>query len=174
MKNKEDIIREQRTIEAMKKGYMGTEGKFATIVRFMGESIIRQGSDLGSDFSYLEGDPFWETEEDLPTLDEDTISYPIGYIFNGLSSGINLVISFMEEFREISVRFNDKIVYREVSGDLERFVPSPEWEDKIGNLFLMATKRERQIRVNERKLLTEEATKKSQEFLQKMKEKWGL
>ena len=42
--NREEAIREARTIEAMKKGYAGLGGKFAIIAKILGYPIIEQGS----------------------------------------------------------------------------------------------------------------------------------
>ena len=54
--NREEAIREARTIEAMKKGYAGLGGKFAIIAKILGYPIIEQGSSMFNQ-SFLD-DPF--------------------------------------------------------------------------------------------------------------------
>lgn len=171
--NKEQILRETRTTEAMKKGFMGLEGKFALIAKFLGEPIIQQGS-KHFDQTYLE-DPYAEhTENDILSLDEDEASYEIGVQFDGLSRGMNLTISVMNYLREITCRYEGKIVYKEVSGELEGFVPNEIWEKHIDALHQSAKKIEKQRRPAEKKKLIENAEKKKNEILDYLKNKWGL
>ena len=89
--NVEKALKEQREIEAMAKGYIGLEGVFATIVKRLGQPIMRQG---GSNFEqrFLD-DPFDEHDpEEILTIDEEDNSYEIGLHFDGLSRGINMTI----------------------------------------------------------------------------------
>ena len=65
--NREQMIREARTIEAMRKGYMGMEGKFSTVAKRLGSPIIEQGSSSFSQ-TFLE-DPFeLEKEDKIPLV----------------------------------------------------------------------------------------------------------
>ena len=67
--NVEKVLKEQREIEAMSKGYMGLEGKFSTIAKRLGTPIIRQG---GGNFeqTFLD-DPFDLSEDEILTIDEE-------------------------------------------------------------------------------------------------------
>lgn len=171
--NREQMIKEARTIEAMKKGYMGLEGKFGMIAKRLGNSIINQGS-LYLDATYLE-DPYEiPDEQEIPVMDEELQSYEVGSQFEGLSSGINMTISVQYHLREIVVRWQGKIVYKELSGELEGYVPDLSWEDKIEELYEIARKKERRMRPLEREQLIESTTKKKKEIMEYLKNKWGL
>lgn len=171
--NREQMLKEARTIEAMKKGYMGMEGKFGTIAKRLGHSIINQGG-LYADATYLE-DPYDDhSEEEIPMMDEDDKSYEVGLQFEGLSSGINMTISVQYHLREIVVRYEGKIVYKELSGELEGYAPDEIWEEKIENLYDIAKKKERRLRPIEREKLLASTTKKKKEIMEYLKSKWGL
>lgn len=169
----ESEIKEARTIEAMKKGYMGLEGKFCNIAKILGQPILRQGSTM-FDQTYLD-DPY-EVEDEffIQTLDENDNSYEIGVQFDGLSRGINMTISVQHHLREIVCRFQGKIVYKEVSGELECFVPNDEWEDKIISLSETSAKIDRKNRPLEKQRLKRETEKKRSEILDYLRNKWGL
>lgn len=171
--NREKLIQEQRTIEAMKKGYMGLEGKFVTIANRLGYVLYKQGG-INFEQSFLE-DYYNHPEEDvLPTMDEDEGSYAIGLGFDGLSRGMNLSIVLQYHNREITVRYAGQVVYKEVAGDLEGFAPYDEWEQKIDQLFSLCKTVERQSRPAERKLLKEVADKRRKEILENLRLKWGI
>ena len=93
MNNKEKVIQEQRTIEAMKKGYMGCEGKFAFIVKKMGDLIISQNS-ANFEQTFMEDFYEWNDEEELPTMEIDESVNEIGMSYDDLKSGNNLTILF--------------------------------------------------------------------------------
>lgn len=171
--NREKLIQEQRTIEAMKKGYMGLEGKFATIVKRLGYPVIKQGG-LNYDQSFLEDYYNYEDEDAMPMMDEDDSSYEIGYAFDGLNRGMNLSILVLYHNREITVRHEGQVVYSELAGDLEGFAPEDIWEQKIDTLFSLCQKVERSERPAERKRLKDAADRKRKEILEKLKLKWGV
>lgn len=171
--NREEMLKEARTTEAMKNGYMGLEGKFSTIAKYLGQPIFHQGGRVFEQ-TFLD-DPFAEEDPDaIPMMDEEEQSYEVGLQFDGLSSGINLTISVAYHLREITCRFEGKIVYREVAGELEGYAPRPEWESKIESLFSVAKKAERRQRPTERARLIEANTKKRNEILEHLRNKWGL
>lgn len=171
--SREKLIQEQRTIEAMKKGYMGLEGKFVTIARRLGYPVFKQGG-LNHDQSFLEDYYNLPDENELPMLDEDEGSYEIGLAFDGLSRGMNLSILLQYHNREISVRHEGRLVYKEVAGELEGFAPDECWEEKIGKLFSLCRKIEKDSRPMERKMLKELADKKRKEILENLRLKWGI
>lgn len=170
--NREQKLKEARTIEAMKKGYMGLEGKFCSITKMLGHSLFRQGS-LYVDSNYLD-DPYEEQSEEIPTMSGEDESYEIGIHFDGLSRGMNLTISVMFHLREITVRYEGQIVYKETAGELEGYAPTEDWEEKIESLYNIARKVEKQRRPIEKKQMVEAAEKKRKEILETLRLKWGL
>lgn len=171
--NRDQMLKEARTIEAMKKGYMGLEGKFCTIAKRLGHPMFRQGG-LYVDRTYLE-DPYYQPEEDeIPTMDDEEESYEIGLHFDGLSRGMNLTVSVLFHLREITVRYEGQIVYKEIAGELEGFAPVDEWEEKIDSLYTVSRNIEREQRPFEKKQLVAQADKKRKEILESLRLKWGL
>lgn len=171
--NREQQIKEARTIEAMKNGYMGLEGKFCSIAKHIGQPIFHQGSRVFEQ-TFLD-DPYHIPEADeIPMMDEDQNSYEVGSQFDGLSRGMNLTISIAHHLREITCRYQGRIVYKEIAGELEGYSPDPEWENKIESLALLARSIERQKRPDERAKLIESNQKKRTEILEYLKLKWGL
>jgi hypothetical protein len=170
--SREQQLKEARTIEAMKNGYMGMEGQFATIAKRLGQPIYRQGSHMFEQ-TFMD-DPYELPDEDaIPMMDEDEQSYEMGLQFDGLTRGMNLTISVEYHLRVITVRHEGKVVYLEVSGELEGYAPGP-WEDKIKTLHTLAKKIERQQRPHERRAVAEAADKKRKEILDALRDKWGL
>lgn len=170
--NVEQALKEQREIEAMSKGYVGLEGKFAVIAKRLGHSIIRQGSS-NFDQSFLD-DPFEiHDSEEILTISEEDSSYEIGLQFEGLSRGINMSISVMYS-EDITCRYDGKIVYKEVSGELKGFVPDPIWEEKIEELFKLSKKIEKQMKPIENEKKLKHNQKKREEIFDYLKQKWGF
>jgi len=171
--NREDLIKEARTTEAMKRGYMGLEGKFAVIAKRLGTAIIHHGSS-SFEQTFLP-DPFDMTDEnELPVMEEDLSTYELGLQFDGLKQGYNLSVICYFYQREIVCYYEGRVVYKEVSGELEGYVPKPEWEQAIDFFYNEAKRIERLQKPHERKQLIEEANKKKQELLEEFKNKWGL
>lgn len=171
--NKEQMLKELRTNEAMKKGYMGLEGHLAVIAKRLGKPIFRQGN-LSFDQNYLD-DPFdLHDEDEMPTLDEDANSYEIGLQFDGLTSGINMTISVNFYLQEIKCVFEGNVVYHEISGELEGYAPDAIWESKIDKLTTLAKTIERKQKPKERQQLIEATNKKKTEILEHLRKKWGL
>jgi len=171
--NREKQIQEARTIEAMRKGYMGLEGKFCVVAKYLGKPIIHHGSQL-VDQNYL-FDPFEEEDsEEIPTIEESESSFEIGTFFDGLNKGVNLNIYINLEMREIKCYFEDKLVYKETNGELEGFHPSELWEEKLEKLYATAKKIEKERRQIEKKELIKLAEKKKKSILEYLKEKWGI
>lgn len=171
--SKEHLIKEARTIEAMKKGYMGLEGKFSNITKYLGSPIYHQGSRCFEQ-TFL-NDPYEIQDLDvILTMDEDEGSYELGVLFDGLSRGINMTISVQHHLREITCRYEGRVVYKELSGELEGYHPDDIWEDKIESLNLIAKKIARQKRPFEQAELVESNKKKRNEIFDYLKSKWGL
>jgi len=169
---KEELLKEERTREATMKNLMGINGRLGIILRFLGQPIIREGSGM-VDTDYLD-DPWADEEEEIPTMDVEEISYPIGHIFDGLRQGMHIEIKYLEDRKELNVFYQGFEVYREVGGDLEKYVPRVDWEEKIGYLFGIAKKAERERRKKTEAAVREVATKRQAQYLDDLRSKWGL
>ncbi len=170
---KEESIREARTIEATRKRLMGPSGKIGSIVRNLGHPIIASGS-ANYEVSYLD-DPFrLHDPDEFPMMDEDDISYQIGWHFDGLSRGMNMEIKYLEDRKELTLRWNGHIAYHEINGELHGYAPYDEWEDKVQSLYETAMKKETASRKVLRETQKRVAAKRSEEILKKMQEKWGI
>ncbi len=170
---KEQIIREQRTIEAMRNGLMGSQGKLAKIACTFGDPIIRQGSSNYQQ-NYLPNEDDVFDEDDLPTADEDEVSHTIGWNFDGMRRGMHLSIFWNEEVRELKVYWKSYLVYREAQNELDGYHPNPEWEEKVEQLFQESRKQERTNRKEQAKVAGVQARREQKEFLDEMKLKWGI
>lgn len=169
----EDRLKEARTYEAMKNGYMGLEGKLAVIASYLGQPIFHQGSRMFEQ-THLEDPYALDEPEDIPMMDEEENSYEMGVQFDGLSRGMNMTISVQYHMREIICRYMGRIVYAEVSGELEGYAPAPEWETKIELLSNFARKIQKQKRPAEKRRKLDEDNKKRFAKLDELRLKWGL
>lgn len=133
-----------------------------------------------------------EITQQLPVIDIDGVEQPeggiwmdrpatilentekLGWYFDGLIRGMHLEIKYMDENKELTVNYKGYCVYRELTGDLEAYIPLKEWEDMIDRLYNVA----RKIRVvhhkNEKEERKQELKRAKETWLQKMKNKWGL
>ena len=179
-KEKEDTIREQRTIEATKKQLFGNYGKIAYIVRVLGKPIIKQsGGSLISE-NYLEYDSSYSTNQyedfsisSLPILDiEDTISTE-GYLFCALSDGFNLQIKFLEENAELITIYEDNIVYHEQLGQLLAYVPG-NWEKIIDLFFKKASQIDLNNQKEKQKIKNNLEKNIKENFIKNLSKKWGI
>ena len=90
MNNKEELIREQRISEAMVNGYVGQQGKFGFILKWLGYPIIEQ-SDSESGLDLFNLDVYESVDENkLSELSESTEAREIGWYFDGLKYGSNI------------------------------------------------------------------------------------
>lgn len=183
MNDKEEKIKEQRTLEAVKKNLMGNSGKFGLIARFLGEPIVSQSGFDGyfsdDQIYHIYSDSIVEPtgggfaeERDYDEYESNIIE--IGWIFDGLSSGMHLEIKYLEEFKELKVTYKGNVVYREIAGELFSYVPNAEWENDIDKLHLIAEKRELATRANKKKELIKESNENKTNWFKNMKEKWGF
>ncbi len=179
MRNKEDIIREKRTIEAVKKGLMSGNGKLGTIARVLGDKVVsKHGSNHGvrpvyeNLFSFNQNFMDDEEEEDtgeLPFL--ETGERHTASLFNGYSRGLHLEIK--HDGPEIWVRWKGEIVFQEIGGELAAYCPG-EWEDATDKLCVEARRKELNYIdwADQRNEI--EAQREKENFLDEMKRKWGL
>lgn len=169
--NYEQAIKEARTIEAMKNGYIGMGGKFSQITKKLGHPIIKQGG-IYVDSSYFED--INEDVNEIKSMEEDESTFEIGRQFDGLSRGMNISIIVFYHLAEITVTFEGKKVYKETSGELEMYVPDPDWEECIDKLCGLTKKIEKsnKVELNKKKKEVESLKKKS--ILDQLKKKWGI
>lgn len=172
--NKEKLIQEQRTIEAMKHGYMGLEGKFSNIAKKLGYPIISQGS---SNFQQSFIEDFYnlsDETDDLPMMDEDEVFNEVGYTFEGYKLGYNLTINLFFSNTQINVRYNGILVYKESAGELESYVPVQEWEKIIDTLYENALKIDKSKKQKQSEENVVIANRRKKEILEKLRTKWGI
>lgn len=170
---REDILRECRTAEAMKLGYMGLEGKFANIVRRLGFQIMGHGSGgVGLDQNFLPN--IFDEEDDLPYMDEDQGVYEVGWMFEGLRFGCNMTILVKYDDNELVVRWEGRKVYHEIDGSLQAYVPEPEWETKIEELFKIAKRADKILRPLEKKIVEKTKEQEISKKFEDLRNKWGF
>lgn len=160
-RKQEELIKEQRTIEATQKNLMGMNGKIALVAQAFGEEIF----DTNIESFHYDGDL-------LPTIEEFTENV-IGVYFEGLKFNTNLQIKLDDE-SYICVTFEGHKVYEEETGELLRYVPLEAWEKKIEEFYEPAKKKqtERIEKRNEKIVLKNKKRKIDQ--LREYREKWGL
>lgn len=173
MKFDEQIIKEKRVIEATKKDYLGSGGKFAVISKNLGDQIIDQGI---SENNFIVYDNFWKdnTNEQIPYLDQNTDLGSAGFYFYGLNYSCNIEIFYLDYQKKIEVKYNSETVYKEINGDLESYVPNQEWESKIESLYKIAKPIEESIKQKEKKEKKEIFEIKKNNILSYLKLKWGI
>lgn len=199
MNEKEERIKEQRTIEAAHKNLSGLGGKFGIILQGLGQPIIAQGGaslyDIGDTYENEElgGTPA-EMQGQIPYFDSKTGEEPIGgawrddreyekepygahkigYAFDGLNRGIHIEIKYIIDINELTVYHKGYLVYKEVAGDLLVFAPNNEWEKKVDKLFESAKKISTKKSKESQKEKVANAMRKRDSWWQTIKTKWGL
>jgi hypothetical protein len=193
---KEEKIKELRTIEATKKRLMGMGGKFGLIAKMLGDDIVmHQEGGIYCDTHYLPD--MWsldtEPESGMPYMDmpgeeptgfgwRDERNYArtpvstqeLGWHFDGLSRGMHLEIKVIGETKEITVHYQGYLVYKEKEGNLEAYSPAKEWEDKIDMLFESAQKKVRAGQRQEKQENHDQGLAKKANWIETMRGRWGL
>ena len=174
MNNKEKIIREKRTIEAVKKNFMGPGGKLGLIAKYLGSPIIVQGSGM-FDQTFLD-DPYEEqnNSEEMPTFGDHETVYEIGWIYDGLNQGLHLEIKYSNPENKLTVYYKGYEVYREVSGELEAYAPFEEWENAIQELYKISKIRQKDKKEKDYINKKEIVKKIKLSFLEKLRMRWGI
>lgn len=171
MQEKEKLIKEQRIRDASRNNFLGLEGKFGTILKYLGHSITIQGYSL---YNSTPMPDFYDLEEDsMPVLDMDEENKEIGMYFYGLSYGMDIEIKYINEDKILSVKYNNNIVYCEIMNDLQSYVPSQEWETKINSLYKIAKKKEDENQVNIKETNKKIKMNMIEMFLDRLKRTWG-
>lgn len=190
MLEKEKLLKQQRTSEAIDKDYMGLEGKFGIILKTLGKPIIQQGSNNYESTEFQ--DVFEVPDEDgLPEQDPDSPIREIGKIFDGLKFGHHLEITYLKSgtvpikideyytgFEEapkvLKVLWKGYVVYLEAEGDLFVFNPSAEWEDVVLKVYQSAVKLAKKHKIEVLTIAEQEAKQKKMSFLERLRERWGI
>jgi hypothetical protein len=186
---KENAIREKRTIEATKKNFMGPSGRLGVIAKALGHPIIREGSGF-NDVSFLE-DPyedFTDSEfattasgqkgplafkDELPIANSDFIEEE-GYVFDGLSRGMHIEIKYWHNSNKLEVSYRGFLVYKEVAGELANYAPFEEWEDMIKRLYKAAKIKAKDDVSLEEVEISEAIERKKRSIWENLKNRWGL
>lgn len=113
-----------------------------------------------------------EWMERPPTIPESTEM--MGWHFDGLGRGIHMEIQYMEDNKELLLRYKGTVVYREIAGDLESYVPSDEWEDKVDQLSKVAQQIQIKQNSEDKNAKKKEFSRQKENWLRKMKNKWGF
>lgn len=198
----EEKIKEQRTIEANKKGLAGQTGKIGTVLRIFGSPIIAQ-SEGGTylDTGYMD---YWYEQYDeeirdnldllktIPVMDMNTNDRPqgkewsetkepvsfgiqqIGWHFDGLSRGMHMEIKYDELNSELSLTYKGYMAYKESKGEILSYVPNKEWEEWIGSLYEKAKEKQRKLKEEEFENKILENEKNKTDWWRKMISKWGV
>lgn len=186
---KENVIRENRTIEATKKNLMGPTGKLGVILQAFGTVITRQSDGLANQ-SFLESpfaDGIFEEYESTVSNQKGPLSYrdeiPMyddaaieneGLLFDGLSRGMHLEITYWHADSRLAVSYKGYAVFKEISGELENYAPFPEWEDLVEKLYRSAKDRLKQTKPQLQAEQAEEIKKRKESFWQHIRMKWGF
>lgn len=198
----EEKIREQRIIEANKKGLIGQSGKIGTVLRIMGQPIISQyegGTFIDSNYINLRGEEILDEEpqnnnellKKIPIMDAGANDRPqtsewaeledpsqvsiqtIGWHFDGLDRGMHLEIDYRDASAELSVTYKGYTVYKEVGGEIICYVPHEEWETWIEKLSKNAKDIQRKLKEQEFKSKVEQTEKQKNNWWNSIVEKWG-
>lgn len=200
----EEKIKEERLLEATKKGFYGQNGKIISILKILGEPIISQNQG-GSfvDYNYLP-DPY-ENNEDLdnisntnqflqevPIMDLEGVERPqsfewselnggqetsiskIGYHFSALNRGMHMEIKYDDATTELSLSHKGYNVYKEIKGELLCYVPIQEWEDNVEKLYKISKEKLRQFKEKEFEQSLNNNEKNKESWLESMRKKWGF
>lgn len=197
----ETKIREQRTVEANKKGFVGQNGKIGTILKMMGQPIVSHS--VGGayvDTNYLEEpqeESPWpvnssELMDSIPVMDLDgnvrpeteewaqiknPVSYGvynIGWHFDGLGRGMHLEIKYDDAGAELIVLYKGYVVYKEIKGEIVSYVPKDEWEGWIEGLYKKAKEMQRRKKEMEFEDQVKESEKRKTSWWAEMKSRWGV
>lgn len=198
MSKREDLearIKEQRVLEANKKGLVGFSGKIGSVLKAFGSEIVSHESEsIVPLFEEIPEEPrnAKELMSYIPTVDVEGSSRPdtaewgeagethfastrkIGMHFDGLSRGMHMEIKYDDEKSELSLTYKGYLAYRETMGDLDVYVPNEEWEGWIERLWSLSKKIQRQNKELEFKKKAEEADRAKEEWWVSLRKRWGI
>jgi hypothetical protein len=196
MNDKENLVKEKRLILATTKNLTGLEGKIGQILKYMGDPVISQTSDLHEQTKWSDMYPYlnvYDTpnEEDLPTEDMDTHLIEIGRTLSALKWGINMELSYLKESkipvkrtdlytewvdaeRVMTVTYKGYVVYREISGDLDSYLPDDEWETALDRIYESCKKIKKKSKIEKDAERAEEIKDEKLGLIARLRDKWGI
>lgn len=167
-------IKQQRTVEAINKDLMGTQGKLALICQALGDPIIydSEGSETESFLDINDG--FYDKEDDeIKTFSENNVSYQIGLWYDGLRYGNGLEIKYLNSDSEIKLYYKGYLKYHEESSNLIIYNPDGNWESTIESLYHHSKK----IIIEKNKKIIEEnqliKEKNKERLINEIRKNWG-
>lgn len=166
-------IREQRQAEAIKKAI---SKKAAAVARYLGSEIRAPGfglDDVGFTQDIYDLDVYDTPEEGILEVSEDSFGL-IGWSFDALNHGCNIQVTLMTEEYRVCVFHNGILVFDEVAGDLERYLPSSEWEDRIEHWHKKTEKMKKQAKLAEEQDRQWLSTKLLHDIRELLKLTWGV
>lgn len=167
-------IKEQRTVQAINKDLMGSQGKIALICQAFGEPIIYD-NEISDSENYLNiNDGFYDFDEsEIKTFSENHSSYQIGFWYDGINLGNGIEIKFLIHENEIKLYHKGSLKYHEESNNLIVYNPNGDWEKTLESLYFVAKKR---IIEKNKKILEENQTIKEKEkknLIDDIRKNWG-
>lgn len=203
MKSPEEVeakIREQRIVEANKKGIVGQTGKIGTVLKIFGQPIISQSEGgIYVDTHYIESEfeksepknnselmasiPIFDTGNNERPVGKEWQEMPdprpygsnqIGLHFDGLSRGMHMEIKYDDLEGELVLSYKGYVAYKEIKGEIVSYVPNKEWEDWVENLYHKAQKIQRSLKEAEFENQMQQAEKKKKEWWREIISRWGI
>lgn len=184
MNEKEKRIKEERTNEAIKKNLIGLDGKLGIILKTLGQPIVGQSiadyQDVDENIipTILTYDDYGNEIEEPYWVDEnhkvEYRPYELGWYFDGLSYSFHFEIKYEEDTSVLTAKFKGRDVYKDMAGDLLCYVPSPDWEGPVDKLYEKAKSIREKRKKEDRKIKEQKAEKNKSNFLNKLKELWGI
>jgi len=170
----ENKIKEQRTAEAVKKDFMGSQGKLAMICKAFGSPIIYDNSVFEGANTLDIDDGFYDKDDsEIKTFEEDHVSYELGYWYDGVNLGNGLEIKFLFYESEIKLYYKSYLRYHEISNILITYNTDGDWEKPIEDLHYNAKKKiiEKNKKIIEDNQLIKEKNK--EKLINEIRKNWG-
>ena len=196
MNDKENLVKEKRLILATTKNLTGLEGKIGQILKYMGEPVVSQTSEFYEQTNWSDIYPYLNVydepnKEELPTQDMDTNLIEVGRTLSALKWGINMELSYLKETkipvkrselytewvvaqRVMSVTYKGYVVYREISGDLDSYLPDDEWETALDRIYESCKKIKKTDKINRDAEKAEENRNNKLGLIARLRDKWGI
>ena len=167
-------IKEQRTVQAINKDLMGSQGKIALICQAFGEPIIYD-NEISDSENYLNiNDGFYDFDEsEIKTFSENHSSYQIGFWYDGINLGNGIEIKFLIHENEVKLYHKGSLKYHEESNNLIVYNPNGDWEKTLESLYFVAKKRiiEKNKKILEENQAIKEKEKKN--LIDDIRKNWG-
>lgn len=167
-------IKEQKTVEAINKDLMGSQGKLAMICHAFGDPIIYDSESSEIENILNIDDGFYDIDEnEIKTFSENHLSYEIGYWYDGLKFGNGLEIKFLNNESEIKLYYKGYLKYHEESNNLITYNTDGDWEKTIEDLYHHAKKViiQKNKKIIEKHQLIKE--KEKQNLIDEIRKNWG-